>query len=277
MVVAEDVLRQARRWIGYREGRNQSTYFGSREGVPGQPWCGAFLQVCMEDAGMNVTYNGSSTSEPSPISTVHGASRYYALRRWIPRSTNYRAGDIVFFDWNGSTNIGRTDHVEIVEQNRGAYLITIGGNTSDAVMRKTRSLYHVVGFGRPLYSGVPSNPQPNNSLKDLERFLNARKLWAINLLPYVQGMPNLKPWDQSLHVVNLQRAINLVSLRGLTENGKYDGPTYEAIRDFQLFMGIKTYGASEAPKRGADPLGFAFEHTRFILSLAVKNIAEGRA
>ena len=156
MPARSDVLREARRWIGYKEGpRNNETIFGARSGAQFQPWCGSYTDCVLRDAGFRVTKDGSDGSEPSSVYTPSGVSNYKRVGRWLSRNGACEPGDIVYFDFE---NNGVIDHVGIVEISRGAVVDTIEGNTSytnqangGQVMRRSRSRGVIAGFGRPLY------------------------------------------------------------------------------------------------------------------------------
>jgi hypothetical protein len=67
-----------------------------------------------------------------------------------------RRGDIVFFDWNGSSEIGAIDHVGIVTSvsSDGQYVYTIEGNSANVCARRVRVVHDIAGFGRPKYPAV---------------------------------------------------------------------------------------------------------------------------
>ncbi len=82
-----------------------------------------------------------------------------------------------------------------------------------------------------------------------------------NLPHLYRGVPN----RYAMGVALMQKAINLVSGRGLVENGIFDDDDQRAVRDFDAFTGVQNDDGS-------------FEDTsRFILTLAVKAIADGQA
>lgn len=94
--------------------------------------------------------------------TVAHAVDFQNTGRWHDGTTaNVNAaepGDIVFFDWGATNNVGAIDHVGVVEKVLGGgRLQTIEGNTSDAVRRRVRSASVIAGYGRPDYSGSASS------------------------------------------------------------------------------------------------------------------------
>jgi len=69
-----------------------------------------------------------------------------------------RAGDLVAFDFNRS---GDPEHIGMVEKViSGSVIQTIEGNTSDKVMRRTRSRSYVYGYATPKYGS--SSPQEDD-------------------------------------------------------------------------------------------------------------------
>lgn len=165
MTTPEDVLRVAASHLGYKEGpKNNQTIFGKRTGFNFQAWCGSFIDCNHIDAGLKVTRSGSDTSEPSCVSTLAGWKNYKRLRR-----VSY--GDPVPGDV-GFINPGPHGHVVHVRSydkvNRAVH--TIEGNTSPGnqgsqyngggVYNRIRPRSLFVGFGKPLYTRAPVNPQP---------------------------------------------------------------------------------------------------------------------
>jgi hypothetical protein len=62
---------------------------------------------------------------------------------WRDASWRAQPGDWIIFDWNGD---GMTDHVEVVKYDDGNRVMTIGGNTSNAVLYRTRDRRYLTGF-----------------------------------------------------------------------------------------------------------------------------------
>lgn len=90
--------------------------------------------------------------------TVWHAQDMQRAGRWHAGTTaNVNAckpGDIVFFDWGGSDDVGAIDHVGVVEAALGGGRVqTIEGNTSDSCARRVRSAGVIAGYGRPAYAG----------------------------------------------------------------------------------------------------------------------------
>jgi peptidoglycan hydrolase-like protein with peptidoglycan-binding domain len=269
MTTAQQVLDIARSHIGYREGKRNWNVFATRVGGgrwQNQPWCGVFTDDVFDRAGLG--------REPSSISTVAGATAYRNLGRWLPRNGDVRPGDVVYFDFKGSQYIPAIDHVGFVEEvHSDGTLTTIEGNTrpgsflnqasGGVVARKKRKRTQIVGFGRPLYAlapppAPPAPPKPSFDFAALKRYM------AGDLLNNGFGtLPTLRRGDQSWYVAGLQRALNLVSERGLQEDGVFGPATEDAVRDFQNFMGLKSRN------------GVFGDESRWWLTIALGRVRDG--
>lgn len=73
------------------------------------------------------------------------SAKTWAEGNGLWRDKNYRAqkGDWVLFNWDGRYP---SDHGEVVETDDGAWMVTIGGNTSNAVKYRSRDRKYVIGF-----------------------------------------------------------------------------------------------------------------------------------
>jgi peptidoglycan hydrolase-like protein with peptidoglycan-binding domain len=89
--------------------------------------------------------------------TVYHAEKFKAKGQWHTDTAGIRRGDIVFFDWGGSNSISAIDHIGIVTGVDGRNVLTIEGNTDDAVRRRVRTAAEIVGYGRPNY---PATARP---------------------------------------------------------------------------------------------------------------------
>jgi len=237
----DDVLNQARSHLGYKEGPNNATVFGTRTGFPNQPWCGSYVSCCFADAGQH--------GEPSSIYTPAGAAAYKRMGfgRWISRNGPAEPGDVVYFDWSGSENVAATDHVGFVEAVLpDGRVQTIEGNTSPStagsqsdgggVYRRVRSRNNIVGFGRPAYSGKPA---PAMSDADRKAF---RKYAAAVLKRDLAGLPMLRQGMSGGRIQQLQNALNVVAGKQLQADGVFGQMTAQAVRDLQRVMKLEVDG-----------------------------------
>lgn len=176
MATANDVLRIAANEVGYyrhndpltgtKYGRwyaekTNSSYFG-QDGVP---YCAMYVSWVFDQAGQDMP--GLPTAS---CAVIRNANRNTA--RAVSK-TSAQPGDIVLFDWAGD---GAPDHVGIVELNKGSYLQTIEGNTSNSaagsqgnggwVARKTRSFSTVYAVYRPVY-GAQKRSMSDAGIQDV--------------------------------------------------------------------------------------------------------------
>ena len=258
MATAQALLDLLGREVGYVEGPNNWTKYAAE--VDGgkyqwQAWCGSFLRWGTQRLGMN---------EPSPVWTPGGAESYYRMGRWAPRNAP-RVGAIVFFDWGQSQTRSRTDHVGIVERVGTGVLHTIEGNTSDgdwsnggAVMRRTRSLQFVVGYGLPQYDTAAPTPPPNIDWAALRRMAAAKLLndgvGNIGVIRLGSSGNDVRLWQQ---------ALNLVSDAKLAEDGSFGQATLRKTIDFQRWLGLRSVDGVVGPE------------TRFVMGVSLDKIRKG--
>lgn len=112
----------------------------------GLPWCGYFVDWCLNHAGIKGT--------PKQISTIQGAKAMKEINRWVTGMPE--VGDLIYLGWGKP---GEIQHIGIVAEVHSSHLITIEGNTSDAnqanggaVMVKKRLFdSHTIGYSRPKF------------------------------------------------------------------------------------------------------------------------------
>ena len=152
MATAEKILEIARSQIGARESpansdnvKYNTAYYG-REVSGKYPWCAVFVWWVFREAGAPELYYGGGETAYCP--TLMSFHKKQAV-------TDYRPGDIVFFNFSGKSSAG---HVGICESWDGTYITTIDGNTGGAsednggaVMRRRRHKKYIVGAYRPDY------------------------------------------------------------------------------------------------------------------------------
>jgi hypothetical protein len=147
----------ARQFLGVTESPPQSnkTQFGVWYGVNGVPWCAIFVSYCFNLGAGLVLCDGYKGSGKQPgkgcayVPTIEDWLR--ATGRWVGR-VDPLPGDIVIYNWDGKG----PEHIGIVESSFGNGAFgAIEGNTSvdsdsngGAVMRRTRNISQVDGFGR---------------------------------------------------------------------------------------------------------------------------------
>ena len=125
-------------------------FYGRKVSGSAYPWCVTFVWWVFRQAGFSLYKTASCTAL---VDRYREASPGQIVR------ANYRAGDIVFFDFSGRR--AKTEHVGIVESVAAdGTLTTIEGNTGTgndanggAVMRRKRKPGLVTCGIRPGYSG----------------------------------------------------------------------------------------------------------------------------
>ena len=132
--------------IGYKEGSDGSTKYGTWCGIGNANWCHAFVSWCANECG----FIGEGII-PRTGSCEDG-------RQWFIRRNEYQErgayepapGDIVYFR-HGTETVSH--HVGIVEYAENGILHTIEGNSGGVVKRREYSLSatRIMGYGLPNY------------------------------------------------------------------------------------------------------------------------------
>ena len=153
MATAENLLNLARAELGTVESpansnrvKYNTAYYGREVSGSSYAWCAVFLWWLFREAGASeLYYGGGKTAYCPTLLSFHRG-------QWV---TDYRPGDIIFFNFSGKSN---AQHVGICESYDGTYITTIDGNTGTgdeakggAVMRRNRHKRYIVGAYRPAY------------------------------------------------------------------------------------------------------------------------------
>ena len=150
MAIAEKILEIAQSQIGTKESPAKSdnvkyntAYYGREVSDGKHPWCAVFVWWVFREAGAPELYYGGGETAYCP--TLMSFHKKQAV-------TDYRPGDIVFFNFSGRSSAG---HVGICESWDGTYITTIDGNTGSAsednggaVLRRRRHKKFIVGAYR---------------------------------------------------------------------------------------------------------------------------------
>lgn len=142
------VVATAMKQVGTAEKAGNMTKYGEWFGLNGVPWCGIFVSWCYYAAGVDLPRIGFS--KPG-FAGCQSAVAYWTKAKKIV--TIPKAGDIVFFDFNGD---GRYDHTGIyVRHLNDTQFESVEGNTSvqnqangGTVMVRRRSYRRAI-FVRP--------------------------------------------------------------------------------------------------------------------------------
>lgn len=106
-------------------------------------WCACFVSWCADQCG----YIDAGII-PKFSYVPDGVAYFQSKGQWQDGSYTPKAGDIIFFTWDGS---GGSDHVGIVESVTDGTVNTIEGNTTDSCARRSYALgsYVILGYGCP--------------------------------------------------------------------------------------------------------------------------------
>ncbi|MGW9067928.1 peptidoglycan-binding protein [Streptomyces yangpuensis] len=181
----EGMITQAEKSLGLREPNHIQQWYRERNGSAYNynfPWCNASITYWATEAGERdaVLFGEDYAYTVAHAARFREAGQWTAMTNGIAGS-GIRRGDIVFFDWDGSSEIGKIDHVGIVTGVSGGKVYTIEGNTENVCARRVRGVETIAGFGRPQYS------EDENTGGGSEPTGIARYKVAINGLEYGYG------------------------------------------------------------------------------------------
>ena len=128
--------------VGNQGGQPYWSWYGFDSRVE---WCACFVSWCADQCGYI-----ESGLVPKFAGCVDGANWFKSNGKWQDRTYEPKAGDIIFFDWEGD---GTTDHVGIVEKCENGTVYTVEGNSGDACKQRqyTVGSSNIYGYGIPAY------------------------------------------------------------------------------------------------------------------------------
>ena len=128
--------------VGNQGGQPYWSWYGFDSRVE---WCACFVSWCADQCGY--IENGLV---PKFAGCVDGANWFKSNEKWQNRTYEPKAGDIIFFDWEGD---GTTDHVGIVEKCENGTVYTVEGNSGDACKQRQYAVgsSNIYGYGIPAY------------------------------------------------------------------------------------------------------------------------------
>ena len=153
----------------YARDLHNAGYYSSADKC-GYAWCDVFVDWCFYtlcDKNAAEAQKMICQTGPYGAGCVYSAQYYKNAGRYF--TSNPLPGDQVFF---GSTTI---NHTGIVESVNGNTIITVEGNTSDMVARRTYKLSdtYIKGFGRPIYNGNTNvSNSDNNTITTIKPSIN---------------------------------------------------------------------------------------------------------
>lgn len=140
----DDIIGVAKTQLGYREGANNATKYGTWYGLPNQPWCAMFISWCARQAGIPTSVlKNSAVAAPD--------AQYFNIPYYDGASYTPQKGDLFFTkSWS---------HVGLVYYVDGDYFYTIEGNSNNmgsgegtSVVSNRRKISNFY-FGVPNYQG----------------------------------------------------------------------------------------------------------------------------
>jgi len=149
----EDLIRMAASQDGYTEenANNDVAYnhwYGPIDGSYSYSWCASFVSWCANKANIPTTIIPKSAS----VRTHHNYGTW-TLRAYA----NPQRGDLIVFDWTGSSEFEPYDHIGIVESVDNTNVYVWEGNTrNNKVERRTwlKTDSQIHGYIRPKYEGT---------------------------------------------------------------------------------------------------------------------------
>ena len=137
--------------IEYPSGSNKVKYndwfWGAGKYGISAAWCMAYVQWVFDRADLPLPVRTASCTALANYARAHG--------QWV--ISGYKPGDILFMHWGRDKTV--TEHVGIVKEVPGNYVVTYEGNTSLAsqanggsVMQRNRAYANITGAYRPWYN-----------------------------------------------------------------------------------------------------------------------------
>lgn len=156
----EKMIQAMEAWLGTGEPNAIQAWYRQRNGsayAGNFAWCDATVTM---SAYTSDNYDAVCHGTDYAYTVAH-AARFNTAKQWTAMTngilkSGIKRGDIVFFDWDGSSEIGAIDHVGIVTSvsSDGQYVYTIEGNTANVCARRVRVVHDIAGYGRPKYTAA---------------------------------------------------------------------------------------------------------------------------
>lgn len=218
-----EIVEKATEYVGYREGKNNDTIFGTWYGLPNQPWCAMFISYCADKVGISqdiIKRFASCTNGFNWFKEKGQATREHI----IPRP-----GDIIFFVW--TRNETTPDHVGLVEYIENNKVHTIEGNRSDKVQSFEYDLdsWQIYGYAQPAYTDNAENAnRTSNDVKTINCIYDIQN-WLKTYYGFNLALDNIYGTDTHKKLVMaLQTELNVQYNKGLSIDGIFGNNTYNA-------------------------------------------------
>lgn len=235
----EKVIGWALGEVGYHEGPNNwNRYAEHLDSIPGfyngpkqnQPWCDIFVDDCF------VICYGVEAAKKLLCQPDYscGAGCLYSMQYFQQagqfHKTGAQTGDQIFFSYQA----GEISHTGIVVEVTNDHVITVEGNTSDGVYKRTYPIFdsRIYGYGRPDWSiGGEDDPTPEPTPEPQPT--PSGKVFSIDLRYLRKG-------DKGEDVRAMQGAL---IARGCScgkwgADGDFGNDTFAALRAFQNRNGL---------------------------------------
>ena len=211
-------------WTKYARDLAAAGYYNGNKN--GYAWCDVFVDWCFFKA-----FGSRAAAEAAQCQTgtlgaacPYSADYYRAQGRY---DKTPRAGDQVFFQQNGALV-----HTGIVAEVTASQIITVEGNSSDQVAKRTysRTSSYIAGYGHPKYDGAspaPAPERPQGVTVELEALSSG------------SGGPQVKTVQRILYAYGLKGADG----RAIAVDGAFGPNTAHAVRTLQGKLGVAADGA----------------------------------
>ncbi len=242
------VIKIAQSYLGYAADLGGRNVFGAKVGYDSQPWAGAFVDVCLREAGLknlpSFTYTPAALAESIRAGNFSREPRPGSIALFNFSSNTGHAADVFGMPHCGIV----TDVKEFTETGR---FISIEGNVEgtgkyqkkDGVHQRIRSINEVVVFCTPA-AGVHKtfNGRLMAWMDRGRTKFNGEDLLAIDAaarLPLVIKLnTEIRHGDRSKKIETIQLALATVTdIRG-AQPGAWDSITAVACARYQRIMGF---------------------------------------
>ena len=234
---ASKVVEQAKAWLGLKEANGGhkaiiDTYNlykplarGYKVGYT-DPWCAVFVSV----VAIWLHYTDIIPTECSCNKMIELMKKKGIWVEDDARTPN--PGDILFYDWDDSgkgDNVGRSDHVGIVEKISGDTITVIEGNYQNSVKRRILKVggRYIRGYGVPHYD-------------------SERKMCKVEIRVLKKGAKG-KP----VKAMQMLLMGNGFSCGEKGADGSFGADTEKALRAYQKAMGLTVDGSCGAKTWGS--------------------------
>lgn len=199
-------------------------YYGRVVSGSEYPWCVTFVWYIFKYALFSkLFYGGGKTASSTTL-------RNYYRNKGQTITSNYKEGDIIFFNFTDSSLNAKTSkcyHTAICVSSTSSTITTIDGNTGTTnesnggeVMQKTRSIKYVVCGARP-----STSVSTNSTIKDIQKILNS----TYNSGLTIDG--SFGPASQKALIKAVQTEENNIFGANLTIDGSFGPISQKAFKD----------------------------------------------